>query len=226
VLLRGEARLRLLLVWALAFGLGAARFAAARPPLDDPHFIASYNEAGGVILDGLVSAEPDQGEADVALRIEAESVLPPGAAAPIAVHGLVLVSTPGYSASRLAATADSRFHYGDRLRIYGPLKTPAVFEGFSYADYLARSDVYAEIRQASVSFVAAHSGSPAWQALYDFKAHALSVLARLFPEPHAALLSGILLGDASGIPLDVRAAFAATSTSHIIAISGQNSTIW
>ena len=222
VLLRDKVRLRLVLVWAVAFGLGAARYESALPSLSDPHFIASYNEAGGVILDGVVTDEPDQGEADVSLRIEAASVLPPGAAAPIAVHGLVLVTTPGYSASRLAATGDSRFHYGDRLRIFGPLQTPPVFEGFSYRDYLARADVYATIRQASITFVAARSGNPAWQVLYDFKAYALSVLARLFPEPHAALLSAMLLGDASGLPLDLRAAFAATNTSHIYAITGFN----
>ncbi len=42
----------------------------------------------------------------------------------------------------------------------------------------------------------------------------------LFPEPEASLLSGILLGIESGISPQVRQAFNATGTTHIIAISG------
>jgi hypothetical protein len=44
----------------------------------------------------------------------------------------------------------------------------------------------------------------------------------LWPDPEASLLAGILLGVESGIPADVKEAFAATGTSHIIAFSGFN----
>ena len=47
------------------------------------------------------------------------------------------------------------------------------------------------------------------------------MLARIFPEPHAALLTGILLGDNSGMSPELKDAFSATGTSHIIAIPGQ-----
>jgi competence protein ComEC len=40
------------------------------------------------------------------------------------------------------------------------------------------------------------------------------------PEPQASLLTGILLGDDSGIPKSVQDTFRATGTSHMIAISG------
>ena len=225
VLLRAERRLRLPLLCALALGLGAARYQAARPPLDDPHFVASYDEAGGAILDGVITDDPQIKEGQVNLRVEAESILPPAAPEPIAVHGLVLVTTPEQSASRLAATGDPGFRYGDRVRVYGALETPPVFEGFSYRDRLARFDIYAQVRQASVSFVAARAGNPAWQALHDFKAYALTVVAHIFPEPASSLLAGILLGDATGISPELQAAFAATNTSHIIAISGFNISI-
>jgi competence protein ComEC len=46
-----------------------------------------------------------------------------------------------------------------------------------------------------------------------------------FPEPEASLLSGILLGIESGISPQIREAFNATGTTHIIAISGFNITI-
>src|SRR5260370_19683186 len=91
LLLRAERRFRLPLLCVLALGLGAARYEAGRPPLGDPHFVASYDEQGGAILDGVVAADPQSTDGQVALRLEAESVFPPAASAPSAVHGLVLV---------------------------------------------------------------------------------------------------------------------------------------
>jgi len=57
--------------------------------------------------------------------------------------------------------------------------------------------------------------------LYSFKARAKSVIAQTLcvPEPQASLLTGILLGDDSGIPKNVQDAFRTTGTSHILAIS-------
>ncbi len=51
-------------------------------------------------------------------------------------------------------------------------------------------------------------------------ARAKNVIAQILPEPQASLLTGILLGDDSGIPKSVQEAFRTTGTSHIIAISG------
>ena len=58
--------------------------------------------------------------------------------------------------------------------------------------------------------------------LYAFKARAKNVIVQTLrvPEPQASLLTGILLGDDSGIPKSVQDAFRTTGTSHIIAISG------
>src|SRR3989304_3882318 len=64
--------------------------------------------------------------------------------------------------------------------------------------------------------------SPRWRALFDFKRRALDVFTQIFPEPHAALLQGIVLGYESGIPKELKDAFNATGTSHIVAISGFN----
>jgi competence protein ComEC len=231
ILLRAERRLRqpwlprLPLMCALALGLGAARYEAGRPPLGDPHFVATYNEAGGAILDGVIADDPQTKDGQVTLHVAAETILPPAAAEPIAVDGLVLVTSPDQSASRLAATGDASFQYGDRVRVYGALETPPIFEGFSYRDRLARFGVYAQVRQASISFLAARAGNPGWQALHDFRAYALTVVARLFPEPATSLLAGILLGDATGISPELQSAFAATNTAHIIAISGFNISI-
>jgi competence protein ComEC len=47
-------------------------------------------------------------------------------------------------------------------------------------------------------------------------------LRSLVPEPESAIVTGIVLGDRTGIARDLRDAFAATGTAHLLAISGSN----
>jgi competence protein ComEC len=61
--------------------------------------------------------------------------------------------------------------------------------------------------------------------LYAFRDRAFSLVYRLYPDPEASLLAGILLGIETGIPRSVTRAFQDTGTAHIIAISGFNITI-
>ncbi|MBF8281244.1 MAG: comEC [Anaerolineales bacterium] len=219
---RTDARLRRPLLLVIALGLGGMRYQLARPPLGDESFLATYNDVGEVALEGVVWDEPDVRDTRTNLRVHVEALLLPDAPAPITVRGVVLVYAPRFSDSRLKATGAGEFRYGDRLRVFGVLETPPVFDDFSYQDYLARQGVYSQVRQARVTFLAERQGGLLWQALFDFKARALNVLTQMFPEPHASLLQGILLGIESGIPKDLKDAFSATGTSHIVAISGFN----
>ena len=87
-----------------------------------------------------------------------------------------------------------------RLAVTGELQTPPVFEDFSCREYLARQGVYSMFRQPSIKLVEAGQGSPVWAALIAFKTRAAAAIAQILPEPHAALLTGILLGVETGIP--------------------------
>ncbi len=198
-------------MWALAgFALGAGRMFLAAPHIDAAH-VAFYNGVGRVEVVGVVVAEPDVRPHVTNLRVRVEQVTFPGGATR-SLGGQVLVKASPYLA----------VGYGDRVRVVGPLETPPVFETFSYRDYLARRGIHALIPRAEVTVLASHQASPLLEALYRFKAHALRTLLTLLPEPQASLLAGILLGVESGIPADLRDAFIATGTSHIVAISGFN----
>ncbi len=214
---------RFLLAALIALSLGAVRYQFSTPVYDES-FIATYNDSGLVILEGVVWDEPDVRDTRANLRLRVETLTLFGDIGPVTrtARGLVLVYAPRFSEERLTATGDSEWRYGDHLRVTGLLETPPEFADFSYRDYLARLGVYAQVRQARVTFSAERQGNPFWQVLFDFKARALSVLTQIFPEPHAALLSGILLGVESGIPPDIKEAFSLTGTSHIVAISGFN----
>jgi competence protein ComEC len=217
--LRRRPALRWPLLAALCLGLGGARYQASLPVFD-ADFIATYNGQGVAAIEGVVSAEPDVRDTYVNLQVDVDTILQPGFAAPRPVHGTVLVSAPRYSEERRLAAGNAEFHYGDRLTATGLLFTPTETEEFSYKDYLARQGIYAQIRQAQVQFMAPHQGTWLREKLFDFKARARAVLGQIFAEPHASLLTGILLGDDSGMPAELRDAFSATGTSHIIAISG------
>lgn len=208
-LARADAALRWALVALVAFTLGGLRMALV-PVTSD---VARYNNIGGLTLAGLVTAEPVVRGDRVLLRVEAGAVTRAGQTVPTA--GLVLAEAPLRSAVR----------YGDRVAVTGSLVAPAVFDTFSYADYLARGGVFSVMPGAAVEVLASGLGSPLYAGLLDAKARAARSIAANLPEPQAGLLAGILLGDESGIAPELRDDFAAVGASHIIAISGFNMVI-
>lgn len=65
-------------------------------------------------------------------------------------------------------------------------------------------------------------GNPFYAFLYAAQYRLTAVIYSIFPDPEAALLQGILLGDDSGLTSEVTRAFKITGTAPIIAISGFN----
>jgi competence protein ComEC len=205
-----DRRVRLGAWCTLALILGTSRLLIATPRFDESS-LATYNDIGWVTLEGVVAREPDERDTHVYLHVRAERLtLPDGTA--LDVEGLALVRTNRYPPHR----------YGDRVTVEGLLETPPVFETFSYRDYLARQGIYSQITRAQVTLLAENQANPLRHYLLRFKRSAQSVIARILPEPQAALLTGILLGVDTGIPRDLMDDFSATGTTHIIAISGFN----
>ncbi len=201
---------RWLLAGIVAMGLGGARYVTAVPALNNSH-IAYYNDADKLTLAGLVVDEPDVRDRFVNLRVRVDSLtLPDGTPQP--VTGDILVRT-----FRFPIIA-----YGTRLELQGRLETPPEWEDFSYKDYLARQNIYSLLNTPHVTILAEGEGSLLYHAIFAFKAQAQAAVNRLVPDPQAALLSGILLGNDNGIAPDLAEAFRITGLTHIIAISGFN----
>ena len=209
----GKARVQLGALCALGLILGAGRFLIAVPRFDETS-LATYNDIGWVKLEGVVVGEPDEREGYTNLRVRAERLaLPDGVE--LEADGLVLVKAGRYP----------RRKYGDRVRVEGLLESPPIFEEFSYREYLARQGVHSLVQRAQVTLLAENQANPLLYYIFTFKRRAQSTIARILPEPQAALLTGILLGVETGIPAGLMEDFAATGTTHIIAISGFNITI-
>jgi len=207
--LRGHPHTQLVLVSLAALGLAGFRFAFV-PQTSD---LAQYNNSGGVTIEGIVISEPDVRDQQIQLRLDGESITTISGDFP--TDGLVLVQ----------ARRTTDVQYGDRIRATGELIMPQEFDTFSYADFLARSGVFSIMRNASVEVQSSGNGNPIIASLLNLKARTQNSINQAIPEPQAALLSGILLGNESGIDPDLADDFAAVGASHIIAISGFNMVI-
>ena len=195
------------------FFLGAARYHFTIPRVD-AHHIAWYNDREyEVLVTGTLTDPPDARDTYSNLRLDVTSVNTGDES--LSVHGLIL--------ARVAPGGD--WHYGDVVRLRGHLKTPPENEDFSYQDYLARQGILAYIADAEATRLPFTGGNPFLRLVFTFKAHALDHVYRIFPDPEASLLAGILLGDDNGLSADLQQAYKNTGTAHIIAISGFNITI-
>jgi competence protein ComEC len=208
----GRLRFGLLLV---VFGLGIAHFQFVQPRFTEKD-LAFYNDKGQVRLVGVISAPPDWRDRTVLLRVEVSelTILEEGAQSqrPEVVRGTLL--------ARLPTGVD--WKYGDVVSLGGKLLIPPENEEFSYRDYLAGRGIYSYMTYARIDLVRRDAGNPFLAAIYNLRERAYEVVNRLYTQPEAALLAGILLGMENDIPFSLERAFQDTGTAHIIAISGFN----
>ncbi|MHB8193925.1 MAG: ComEC/Rec2 family competence protein [Bellilinea sp.] len=193
--------------------LGALRWQSAKPVWGSGD-LAYYNGSGEIALSGWIESYPDRRENAVLLRVQAETLQTDGQD-PLKVDGKALVRLP----------AGSSWHYGDRVEISGKPFDPPQAGDFSYRDYLARQGVHTYLINPAIQKTASGAGSPLMAGIYRLRETAYETLNRIFPQPEAALLSGVLLGLERDLPESTVAAFQDTGTAHIVAISGFNMTI-
>jgi competence protein ComEC len=194
----------------LVFLCAAIRYTAALPYFDD-HALATYNDRGTMLLVGTVTDYPDRRDRALNLRFSVTRIR------------LDDLWREVSGDARLQVPRETDARYGDQLQVFGEPTTPPEFEDFSYKDYLARQDIHSFVRSYGAAKVLARDqGNLFFAMLYAFRDRALAAIEAILPEPAASLLAGILLGVDSGIPRDVRDAFSATNTAHIVAISGFN----
>ncbi len=129
--------------------------------------------------------------------------------------GQILITLPKYP----------QYAYGDRLKLYGDLQSPGVFEGFNYGNYLSRFDTYSVMYKPKVELLESAQGNLFWSAMTWMQGKFMQQINSLFPEPHASFEAGLLVGARKGIPEDLMTQFNITGLTHIIAISGYNITI-
>lgn len=125
--------------------------------------------------------------------------------------GTVLVRTPVHT----------RFVPGDELEIKGKLEAPVSADGFDYTSYLLRRGITSIVAYPDITYVG-HTEPGGLEGRLDGVRNGIrESLSDALPEPHASLAAGVLIGS-DGIPPELRDQMAATGTSHLVAVSGQN----
>lgn len=119
----------------------------------------------------------------------------------------------------------AQFAYGDEIRTLGTLGRPPHIPGFDYAAYLSLSNIYGIFYPSQSEVLETDRGNPVLAELFSFKDRFEGRIERLFPEPEASFLEGLLTGSRRGLPSDLMDDFNAAGLTHIIAISGYNITI-
>lgn len=202
-----------LLLTLLIFGtsLGIARMEFDERYDAPLHPIKAMNDIKGTgTLTGIVTDDPDRRVDHTKLTLEiskwSDGIVEKN------VAGKVLVKT-----ARLPA-----YTYGDALRLTGYLKAPFETEEFSYKNYLARYGIESVMYYPRIAKVSGGHGSLFFATMFRVRAAFESEIGRVFPEPSASFMAGLLTGSRRGIPDDVMAHFSATGLTHIIAISGYN----
>lgn len=113
---------------------------------------------------------------------------------------------------------------GERVSISCPLERPEPFDDFAYDRYLAAKDVVATCSSRSLPFFLGIDDR-VWirflAAIEVLHRGAIDVIDVVFPDPHAQLLAGLLLGD-DAFSDTWQDRFLRTGTSHIVAASGSN----
>ena len=215
---------RLVALVILFFLIGLWRFGQIFLPADAFLVSDTLNREvriEGVVLDEVVEKNQSQQVVINQVRVADEHAL-----------GKVMVWMPKYPT----------FSFGDEVAFRCELEVPEPFDGFAYDRYLRTRGVLAvcwwpesvTIRSSNAEegFSLPSNGTLKGSAtllkakLFGFKQTIYDKTEQVFVEPHSTFLSGLLFGGKGSISSDLRQDFVDTGTSHILAASGYNVSIF
>jgi len=135
----------------------------------------------------------------------------------IGTQGLILVNT---------YLGDCPYEYGDVLRIKGKLDKPAGqknFGEFDYELYLARERIFTYLniwQEKDIKKIGEDDSSFLVSFSLSARNKIKEITKQTLPPPYNYLLIGMLLGEKSFIPADLKEVFAEAGIMHILAVSG------
>lgn len=223
-------RVRAIFIVLLGFWFALIRFWLALPHVT-PQDVAFYRDTGQKFeLEGLLLTEPDIRSDEQIIVIDTKQLVfgtshiqataapaesemyVGGSAAVVEVHGKVRIKGPRYP----------EFRYGDLLSVTCLLESPQNFEKFFFAQVLAKDGIFVLCNRPSIKILARGQGNTFWAAVFWLKNSMLDRINRLFTEPEASIVAGVLLGVRRSIPQSVLDDFSTAGLSHTLAISGYN----
>lgn len=115
------------------------------------------------------------------------------------------------------------YQYGDTVRLEGRLRLAEEARekgAFDWQRYLSYQGIWVELATGKITVLKRGGGNPLIKWAYRGRAWMVRVIEHTLPEPHSAVLKGIMLGDKESLPFAVQESFLRTGTGHILAVSG------
>lgn len=193
-------------VFLLAAGLGVLRYDFADQSKAESTLRWYVGES--VALEGVVVDEPDERESVTRLIFSTEKTK-------------ILVT----------ANREPKYTYGDRLRVEGKPERPKDFQDettlreVDYISHLEKDRIYYEMFKPKIDILAHGEGNSVVEKLFAFKHAFIANVNRLIPQPHAALLAGLVVGAKQSLGKKLLDDFRTVGVIHIVVLSGYNITI-
>lgn len=162
--------------------------------------IKDFHELAPAGNTGIVMSEPEKRESDTRFVVETDT------------GEKVLVSTDILS----------MVEYGDDVSLVGKAKA---LKAGSYADYLAKDDIFYTMDFAKVEVLSRGHGNPLRHALLGIKASFVEKMKDILPEPESSLLAGLVVSGKQALPKEILEKFRRAGVVHIVVLSGYNITI-
>lgn len=203
VLLKNKAQRFLLTIIAIFF-FALFRFTSAIIPSSIP--TVADVESSATRVSGIVSSEVER-------RVTTQRVV---------LDQVTLADEPRTGKLLVWVPLYPEISYGETLVFNCRIEKPEPIEGFAYDAFLAGQGILAVCMRPEFMDVHAPASFSVVGNLFALKKAAVHTLQIFLPEPHASFLSGLLFGGSSSLSSDLKDDFAATGTSHILAASGFN----
>lgn len=175
---------------------------------------------------GVITTEPERKDSGQAFTVRSSEVFLPNGN----VCGTDMLI-------RMKTKLHPRFVYDEKIAFAGKISQPRNFKNddgrsFDYVNYLAKEDIYLEIKSAQVSkgdiqIIATTSleRNTLTSSLYSIKRKFVGSLEKSLGDPHASLAAGLVVGEKSTLGKDLLDDFRKVGLIHIIVLSGYNITI-
>jgi competence protein ComEC len=168
---------------------------------------------------GMITEEPERKETGQILIIKVDELLT-NEADKCSSDILIRAKTKLYP----------RFSFGDHIKFIGNLSEPYNFSSndgrtFDYRNYLAKDDIYFEIKSAIVEKINEEKSFSIKGSLYKIKRRFVSNIEQVLGEPHSAFAAGLVVGEKGSIGKSLLDDFRITGLIHIVVLSGFNITI-
>jgi len=203
-----------IIVFSLLFLIsGIWRFQQAELKIKENPIQDFIEKNDKVLIEGIVSDEPETGEKSTQLTIKVQKIIYP--------------KEKEISGAKILALLEkySDYQYGDKIKIEGFLKSPPQFEDFNYKNYLLKDGIFAVIYWPEIEILQKNQGNFLYSQILSLKEKLRKSVYQNLSPPQSTILIGIILGDKGQMSQEWKENLNITGLSHITAISGMNITI-